>query len=173
MWGISGGFLQTNNKVGGGLNVDIYFPSDGRGKISSIEKLAIDIESAVSKTILVVEDEHRVRRVTIRDLESLNYKTIEAGNAAMATSIIESGVDIDLIFSDILMPGNMDGRMLGDWVREHYPKIKIVLTSGYRHSEEGEKKPLREKDLEAFLIVNKPYSLDLLAERIRAAFGDA
>ena len=57
--------------------MDIYFPSDGRGKISSIEKLAIDIESAVSKTILVVEDEHRVRRVTIRDLESLNYKTKE------------------------------------------------------------------------------------------------
>ena len=117
---------------------------------------------------MVVEDEPRVRRVVIRDLENLNYRTIEAENAAMAMLIIESGVEIDLIFSDILMPGNMDGQMLGSWVREHYPNIKIVLTSGYEHVKDGEKESLREN----FRIVRKPYKLELLAEYIQDAFGD-
>ena len=172
MWALSVAFLQINNNVRWKLNVEIYFHLDGRGKISSIEKLAINIESAVSQTILVVEDEPRVRRVAIRDLESLNYRTIEAGNAAMAMSIIESGVEIDLIFSDILMPGNMDGRMLGDWVREHHPNIKIVLTSGYNHIENGEKESLREKGPENIRLVRKPYKLGLLAEYIQNAFDD-
>jgi len=129
VWALLSAFFQINNNFEWKLHVQIYFHSDGRGTISSIEKLAINVESAVLQTILVVEDEPRVRRVVIRDLENLNYRTIEAENAAMAMLIIESGVEIDLIFSDILMPGNMDGQMLGSWVREHYPNIKIVQST--------------------------------------------
>ena len=168
MWALLSAFFQINNNFEWKLHVQIYFHSDGRGMISSIKKLAINVESAVLQTILVVEDEPRVRRVVIRDLENLNYRTIEAENAAMAMLIIESGVEIDLIFSDILMPGNMDGQMLGSWVREHYPNIKIVLTSGYEHVKDGEKESLREN----FRIVRKPYKLELLAEYIQDAFGD-
>jgi DNA-binding NtrC family response regulator len=87
-------------------------------------------------------------------------------------SIIESGEEIDLMFSDILMPGDMDGRMLGDWVKEHYPEIKVVLTSGYSKGKGVVKESLNNEDLAKYLIVRKPYRIDVLAESIQGAFDD-
>ena len=168
----SGGFLRINSEVGKGTTVDMYFPSMGLVKAASPMEVATSRKSNFSKTILVVEDEARVRRVTVRDLRGLNYKTIEAGNADMAVSIIQSGVEIDLMFSDILMPGDMDGRMLGDWVKESYPKIKVVLTSGYSKGKGDVKKPLTNKDLTKYAVVRKPYRINLLAESIQEAFDE-
>ena len=166
----SGGFLRINSEVGEGTVVEMYFPSMSEEKKSSTEEVAASHKSIISKTILVVEDEPRVRRVTIRDLRGLNYKTIEAGDADMAISIIESGAEIDLMFSDILMPGDLDGRMLGDWVKEHYPEIKVILTSGYSKGKGEEKASLSNKELTKYLIVRKLYRIDVLAEIIQGAF---
>jgi CheY-like chemotaxis protein len=166
----SGGFLRINSEVGEGTVVEMYFPSMSEEKKSSAEEVAVSRKSKTSKTILVVEDEPRVRRVTIRDLRVLNYKTIEAENADMAMSIIESGEEIDLMFSDILMPGDMDGRMLGDWVKEHYPEIKVVLTSGYSKGKGEEKASLSNEELTKYSIVRKPYRIGVLAESIQGAF---
>jgi PAS domain S-box-containing protein len=166
----SGGFLRINSEVGEGTVVEMYFPSMSEEKKSSTEEVAASHKSIISKTILVVEDEARVRRVTIRDLRGLNYKTIEAGDADMAISIIESGAEIDLMFSDILMPGDLDGRMLGDWAKEHYPEIKVILTSGYSKGKGEEKASLSNKELTKYLIVRKLYRIDVLAEIIQGAF---
>ena len=166
----SGGFLRINSEVGEGTVVEMYFPSMSEEKKSSTEEVAASHKSIISKTILVVEDEPRVRRVTIRDLRGLNYKTIEAGDADMAISIIESGAEIDLMFSDILMPGDLDGRMLGDWVKEHYPEIKVILTSGYSKGKGEEKASLSNKELTKYSTVRKPYRIDVLAEIIQGAF---
>tara|TARA_B110000971_G_scaffold83052_1_gene85109 strand:- start:484 stop:1413 length:930 start_codon:yes stop_codon:yes gene_type:complete len=168
----SGGFLRINSEVGKGTTVEMYFPSMGAVKAASPTEVATSRKSNFSKTILVVEDEPRVRRVTVRDLRGLNYKTIEAGNADMAVSIIQSGVEIDLMFSDILMPGDMDGRMLADWVKESYPRIKVVLTSGYSKGKGDVKKPLTNKDLTKYAVVRKPYRINLLAESIQDAFDE-
>ena len=168
----SGGFLRINSEVGEGTAVEMYFPSMGEVKTASPMEVSTSRKSNFSKTILVVEDEPRVRRVTVRDLRGLNYKTIEAGNADMAVSIIQSGVEIDLMFSDILMPGDMDGRMLGDWVKEYYPEIKVVLTSGYSKGKGDAKKPLSNEDLTKYAVVRKPYRINLLAESIQATFDE-
>jgi len=171
----SGGFLQIESEVGKGANVEMYFPLMREQKNSSTE---IEIEIAVSSkpialtTILVVEDEARVRKITTRDLRQLNYKTIEAENADMAVSIIESGEEIDIMFSDILMPGDMDGRMLGDWVKEHYPEIKIVLTSGYSKGKGGVKNLLGNENHANYPIVRKPYLINVLAKYIQDAHDD-
>ena len=79
----------------------------------------------------MVEDEPRVLRVTLRDLNKLGYRTLEANNASMAKTMIDSGQKIDLVFSDVLMPGDIDGQMLGLWIKKNHPLIKVVLTSGF------------------------------------------
>ncbi|MCH7696345.1 MAG: response regulator, partial [Proteobacteria bacterium] len=130
-----------------------------------IEKAKVIDELAMrgAEVILVVEDEPRVRRVTLRDLKKLGYKTLEAENAAVAKAIIESGEPIDLLFSDILMPGEMDGHMLGIWTEENHPEIKVVLTSGYS---KGKEDVDRDK-AHLFPLVRKPYSINTLAKQIR------
>lgn len=90
----------------------------------------------------------------------------------MAMSIIKSGEQIDLVFSDILMPGDMDGRMLGDWVEEYYPEIKVVLTSVYSKDKDVVKDSLSNKDLAKYPIIRKPYRINVLAEGIQSALFD-
>ncbi|MDS9947804.1 MAG: PAS domain S-box protein, partial [Planktomarina sp.] len=168
----SGGFLRIDSEVGEGTVVEMYFPLVKREKMPTTAAIAASSKSAFSKTILVVEDEPRVRRVTIRDLQRLNYKTIEAGNADIAVSIIKSGEKIDLVFSDILMPGDMDGRMLGDWVDEYYPEIKVVLTSGYSKGKGVVKESLSNENFARHPVIRKPYRIDELAQGIQGAFDE-
>ena len=116
-----------------------------------------------AEVILVVEDEPRVRRVALRDLKRLGYSILEAENADVARTIIESGEPIDLLFSDILMPGEMDGHMLGIWTEENYPRIRVVLTSGYSKG----KAAVNKDRAKPFPMIRKPYSFRRLAEHIR------
>ena len=141
----------------------MYFPEIPESK--RIEKAKVVDEPAMrgSEVILVVEDEPRVRRVALRDLEKLGYKTLEAENAAVAKTIIESGEPIDLLFSDILMPGEMNGHMLAIWVEENHPQIKVVLTSGYSKGQAD----VDRDQAHPFPLVRKPYSINKLAKQIR------
>jgi len=109
-----------------------------------------------------------VRRVTLRDLRKLGYKTLEAEKADVAKEIIESGEQIDLLFSDVLMPGEMDGHMLGVWTEENYPHIKVVLTSGYS---KGKADVSRDR-AHPFPMIRKPYSIEKLAAQIRSKLDE-
>ena len=161
----SNGTCQISSTFGEGTTISLYFPEvlgavQGRGKDESIRRRAI----RGSETILVVEDEPRVRRVTLRDLDKLGYKTLEAENADVAKAIIESGEPVDLLFSDVLMPGKMDGHMLGMWTEENYPQIKVILTSGYSRG----RADVSADKAHPFMLIRKPYSIDKLAEEIRS-----
>ena len=161
----SNGTCHISSTLGEGTTISLYFPEvpgavQGRGKDDSIERSAV----RGSETILVVEDEPRVRRVTLRDLDNLGYKTLEAENADIARAIIESGEPVDLLFSDVLMPGEMDGHMLGVWTEENYPQIKVILTSGYSRG----RADVSEDKAHPFVLIRKPYSTDKLAEEIRS-----
>ena len=159
----SGGACHIKSTPGEGTTVFMYFPEIPESK--RIEKAKVVDEPAMrgSEVILVVEDEPRVRRVALRDLEKLGYKTLEAENGDMARTIIESGEPIDLLFSDILMPGEMNGHMLAIWVEENHPQIKVVLTSGYS---KGQADANRDQ-AHPFPLVRKPYSINNLAKQIR------
>jgi DNA-binding NtrC family response regulator len=85
----------------------------------------------------------------------------------MAISIIETGEHIDLLFSDVLMPGNIDGHMLGVWTEENHPKIKIVLTSGFS---KGKADATKDKE-HPFPLIRKPYTIDMLAKQIRTTLS--
>jgi two-component system, response regulator PdtaR len=86
--------------------------------------------SKVRGTVLVVEDEVLVRMVIADNLRNARYIVIEASNAHEALDLLHNGVDVRLIFSDVQMPGTMDGIALARIVRSEFPVIKIVLTSG-------------------------------------------
>jgi hypothetical protein len=81
--------------------------------------------------VLLVEDDPRVRRVSLRRLKELGYVVLEADSGPAALKLLDEGADIDVLFTDIVMPGGMTGTDLAQEVRRRRPDIKILLTSGY------------------------------------------
>jgi len=160
----SSGQCVVRSKIGEGTKVSMYFPE---AQYMEQDKSSIDekkIAFADSEVILVVEDEPRVLKVTSRDLKKLGYRTLEANNASMAKTMIDSGQKIDLVFSDVLMPGDIDGQMLGLWIEKNHPLIKVVLTSGFtkRKTEVGENES-------SFPLLRKPYTIEALAKKVSMA----
>ena len=160
----SSGQCVVRSKIGEGTKVSMYFPE---AQYTEQDKSSVDgkkIAFAESEVILVVEDEPRVLKVTSRDLKRLGYRTLEANNASMAKTMIDSGQKIDLVFSDVLMPGDIDGQMLGLWIEKNHPLIKVVLTSGFtkRKTEVGENES-------SFPLLRKPYTIEALAKKVSTA----
>ncbi len=121
----------------------------------------VDVSKAAA-TILVVDDDPRVRRLARRMLSDLGYRVIEAGSAAAATGQLEKEPEIDLLFTDVVMPGEIDGRELGHWVEAHCPGVRVLLTSGFRYAGRPDT-----GDHEDFPFLAKPYSQERLARAIR------
>lgn len=112
-------------------------------------------------TVLVVEDEVFIRLDIAEYLRECGYRVVEAGNADEAIRILESQLPIDLVFSDIQMPGDMDGFGLARWIRQNHPDIRIILTSGYVKATEVAGQLCDEGP------IPKPYDHQLVLERIR------
>jgi two-component system, response regulator PdtaR len=110
-----------------------------------------------SVAVLVVEDEHLIRMDTASFLDAAGFAVYEADNAADAIRILELDDEIRLIFTDINMPGSMDGLALAHYVRGRWPPVKIIITSGYVK--------MRGNDLGA-LFIEKPYHLTYLAHKM-------
>jgi DNA-binding response OmpR family regulator len=122
-------------------------------------------ESAV-ETILIVEDEVLIRFDVADYLRTCGYRVLEAGNASEAMAILQSGHRIDLVFSDVQLPGSMDGFALARWVRSHRPDIKVILTSGASRSAQVAGELCADGPME-----KKPYDSQHLLERIRATLA--
>ena len=112
-----------------------------------------------SVAVLVVEDEYLIRMDTTASLETIGFIVFEAGNAAEAIRCLELHKEIRLIFTDINMPGSMDGLALARYVRGRWPPVKIIVTSGYMKA--------RESDLPTgALFVEKPYQPKAIADKM-------
>jgi CheY-like chemotaxis protein len=114
-------------------------------------------------TVLVVEDEMMVRMPIAEFLRDCGYNVVEAGNAGEAIAAMDDGEPVSLVFSDIRMPGKMDGVGLAEWFRSHYPSVPVLLTSGYNggRSMSGDALP-------GVRFIEKPYSQSQVARRIAA-----
>ena len=77
----------------------------------------------------MVEDNALTRCTTAAYLREVGYRVIEAGNAAEAISVLSSGTHVDLVFSDIYMPGELNGHVLAQWIAQHHPEVPVLLTS--------------------------------------------
>ena len=113
--------------------------------------------------VLVVEDEILIRFMVTDYLRSAGYIVVEAANAAEALEVLTSGERVDIMFTDVQMPGTMDGLMLVRWVYENRPGVKVLVTSG-----KGDGAALSSGLIAGEAFFSKPYSLDVVASRIRS-----
>jgi CheY-like chemotaxis protein len=118
--------------------------------------------AAGGETILVVEDDPRVRRVSVRRLRELGYAVVDVDSGTAALAIFEKGDPIDLVFTDIVMPGGMTGMDLAREVRVRRPGVKVLFTSGY-----ADPATLQEGMTSGDGWLGKPYSRADLASKLR------
>jgi CheY-like chemotaxis protein len=110
--------------------------------------------------VLVVEDETLIRMAAVEAVEEAGFEVIEAQNADEAIAILEQRADIHLVFTDIQMPGSMDGLKLAHFVRDRWPPVKIIATSG--------RAPITETDLpNGGRFLHKPYTAAQIAGTLR------
>jgi PAS domain S-box-containing protein len=153
----SGGLVRLESELGKGTTVRIYFPR-AAAKDAAKPPSETAAPQTSGKTILVVEDNDMVRAYVTAQLESLGYNVLEAENGPAGLAQLESADQIDLLFTDIIMPGGINGRELAERAVAQQPHLRVLFTSGYDESAittDGHlaagmyllKKPYQRKDL--------------------------
>jgi CheY-like chemotaxis protein len=159
----SGGDITVASQLGRGANFTIYLPQAATPK----EPEAVKAGSEPATTgrgyrVLVVEDNDDVGMFSTELLEDLGYKVRRVADASAALAILANDeFAVDLVFSDVIMPG-MNGVELAGIIRERYPGLPVVLTSGYSHV-------LAENAHRGFELIQKPYSVEQLSRILRKA----
>jgi len=159
--------VRIYSKVGHGTTVKLYLPR------------AIEEEDAIrpadqgpiiggQETIVVAEDDDDVRETVVEMLSELGYRVLKTKDAVSALTVIESGVHVDLLFTDVVMPGELKSPELARRVRESYPATAVLFTSGYTansivHS--GKLDP-------GVQLLTKPYTREALARKVRQVLGE-
>jgi two-component system NtrC family sensor kinase len=157
----SGGAASIVSTMGKGTSITLFLPRAVEERAAA----ASDVTAAplaLSGRILVVEDEAAVARVTIEVLGDIGYQAVEAKDGHAALALIEQDPTIELVLSDVVMPGGMSGLELGRTLRKQRPGLPVVLATGYTHWGS------RVMD-EDFTLIAKPYHREALAAAIRAA----
>jgi PAS domain S-box-containing protein len=160
----SEGHVNVYSEPGVGTTFRLYLPR----VMTETEQRDAAAPPAVARgagqTILVVEDNPGMRRIVLRQLRELGYRVIECDSAMEALEILPRE-PVALLFTDIIMPGGLDGIELARLAQEHWPELKIILTSGFPQSRLDER-PL----LGSLQLLSKPYTREDLATALRTAF---
>jgi PAS domain S-box-containing protein len=155
----SGGTVTIASKLGNGTAVTLYLPRSHR-PLSERGVTEGDTPRGGEK-VLLVEDNPEVQETAGMLLDQLGYQVFRAQSAAVALQLLQSGEAVDLLFSDIIMPGELDGMALARQVKEEYPDVAVLLTSGFAKAANAQEA--------GFPILRKPYKLATLARAIRDA----
>lgn len=162
----SAGHIKIYSEEGHGTTIKMYLPP-GKTPTAVGEGVTPASIEGGHETILVVEDDRLVRDYVLAQLHSLGYVTLQAANAAEALAIVTSGKPFDLLFTDVIMPGKMNGRQLADEVLKTRPDLRVVYTSGYT-----ENAIIHHGRLDSgVLLLAKPYRKSDLARIVRKALG--
>jgi PAS domain S-box-containing protein len=166
----SKGHVKIYSEPGRGTTVRLYLPrADADSGAASVRKPDLLQAARPNERILVVEDNPEVRETVVRQLRDLGYETLEAAGGPEAVTILNSNERVDLLFSDVVMPGGMDGTELAEAATRLRPGLKILLTSGFARAS------IQEGATNAYLknLLSKPYRKAELAERLRATLDAA
>lgn len=152
----AGGLATIASTLGQGTAVTLFLPRShvpvaraaGGEPSPGVEPVVVQGTRA---TILLVEDNLQIAEATSLVIEHLGFNVVHAADANAALEVLDRGVPVDLLFSDIIMPGGMTGLELAQLVRQHLPRLPIVLTTGYSGS-------ARDAGAEDFIILRKPYN---------------
>ena len=162
----SGGQVRIYSEVGQGTTVCIYLPrhygevedQDGAAPVTDLPR------SEQGETVLVVDDEPTVRMLVTDILEDLGYTAIEAGDSAAGLKVLQSDVRIDLLVTDVGLPGGMNGRQMADAARVSRPDLKVLFITGYAENAilgNGHLSP-------GMAVLTKPFAIESMAARIRS-----
>ena len=161
----SGGQVRIHSVEGEGTTVSVYLPrypgeAEGAEAEATVEILP---HAKEGETVLVVDDEPTVRLLVTDVLEDLGYTVIEASDSAGGLRVLQSNAQLDLLISDVGLPGGMNGRQMADAGREHRPDLKVLFITGY-----AENAMLNSGHLSPGMgVLTKPFAVDTLAARIR------
>lgn len=164
----SGGHIKIYSEVGHGTTIKIYLPRSFEAE-AVVPARASEPVAGGTETILVVEDDPKVQAVVVDMLTSLGYRVLRADNAQSALSIIKSGVDVDLLFTDVVMPGELSSTELAKLVKQYLPCIGVLFTSGYTQNaivHAGRLDP-------GVQLLSKPYRREDLARKVRHVLSEA
>jgi two-component system CheB/CheR fusion protein len=160
----SGGHVVIYSEVGQGTTVNLFLPTVVAAAGENVEQKPEASSEAGGETILVVEDDPKVLRLTVARLEELNYQVIAATNGPKAMDILKRREDIDLVLSDVVMPGGMTGFEVADQALALRPDLKILLATGYAKGVEPRDVASSKTD---HRILRKPYGMKELARTLR------
>ncbi len=166
----SNGHVSIDSEPGLGTTVRMYLPraaSTGMAHSPGQTEIEDDMLSDGSETVLVVEDDPFVRSYVIMMLESLGYSVVAAVDGNEATQKLGTGMRIDLLLSDVVMPGGVNGWQLADLAQQMRPGLPVVLTSGYALETMVERGSFRS----GLVVLTKPYRKADLASRLRKALA--
>ena len=160
----SGGHVLLGSEAGQGTVVSIYLPRHlgSRGDTKAIGALDSPLSAKAGTVVLVVEDETAVRMLIVEVLSDLGYGVLQAETGQAGLRIIEYGTRLDLLLTDVGLPGGMNGRQLADAARAHSATLKVLFLTGYAASaavRDGHREPGME-------IMIKPFALNALATKI-------
>lgn len=166
----SGGHINIYSEVGRGTTVRAYLPqAESTAVLTKVNTPESPLHYGKAEMILVVEDDANVRQLAVSILTSLGYSTVEADNAKAALQLLDKKPQIALLFSDIVLPGNMDGIDLAREARRRWPDLKILLTSGYTEHALVQDDSL----MTGVALIAKPYRKASLASKLSAILGSA
>jgi len=163
----SGGHVKIYSEVGEGTTIKIYLPRSYGAEDHVGDALAQPVVGG-HETVLVVEDDEQVRLTVVDMLTDLGYRVLRAGDAASALTVIDSGIHIDLLFTDVVMPGPLRSPELARKARQRLPEVAVLFTSGYTENaivHGGRLDPGVE-------LLGKPYTRDALARKVRHVLGN-
>jgi signal transduction histidine kinase/ActR/RegA family two-component response regulator len=167
----SDGHLKVYSEIGEGTTVKIYLPRYiGEEDRPEEKQHARDAEGAIgAECILVVEDDDALRAYTMEILGELGYRVLQAASGAEALDILDREKGIDLLFTDIVMPGGINGRQLADEAARRRPGLKVLFTTGYTRNaivHHGRLDP-------GVHLISKPFSFEELGAKVRAVLDES
>ena len=165
----SGGQVRIYSEVGEGTTMCIYLPRHfgSLDDIDEAESTVFGDQSEAGETVLVVDDEPTVRMLVAEVLEDLGYTAIEAADGAAAIRIVKTDARIDLLITDIGLPGGMNGRQVAENARALRPGLGVLFITGY-----AENAVIGNAPLDAGTqLITKPFSMDALGKRVRDMIG--
>jgi signal transduction histidine kinase len=164
----SGGHVKIYSELGQGTTVKLYLPRFfGAGELTTkLEPTNIVPTGNAQQIILVVEDEERVRQLTVEMLRELSYTVLDADGAASALRVLDARPEVGLLFTDIVMP-DVNGRQLADEASRRNPYLKVLYTTGYTRNA-----IVHNGLLDAGVqLISKPFTLEQLAKKVREVFN--
>ncbi|WP_417697461.1 ATP-binding protein [Pseudomonas sp.] len=162
----SGGHIEITSDVGEGTRAQMYFPRSRQPETGE-EAPHSPLLTGGQETILVVEDNEEVRSASVELLEQSGYRTLTAANADAAMALLLEGASVDLIFTDVVMPGLIKSSDLAAWARVQTPPMPILFTSGHTRDIISRNHQLSPDTH----LLSKPYGPDALITMVRTVLG--